>query len=377
MKPITVAVNTRMLLANRLDGTGWFAYQTLRRLARAHPAVNFIFIFDRPYSAEFIFSANVTARVIWPPARHPFLYYLWYQVTVKRFLNRLKPDLFLSPDGLLPLGVSCPTLAVIHDINFRHYPKDLPGLTSRYFNHYYPRSIDSATRLIAVSEYTKNDIVKEYGADPNKIDIVYNGVNDAFGPTAPATQKKIKDEYTAGADFFLFVGSVHPRKNIPRLLQAFEKFKTETASPLKLVIAGSYFWGRAEIEKLLNTLKFKSEIIFTGRVPDADLPLLTSAATALTYVPYFEGFGVPLLEAMRSEIPIIAANTTSLPEVAGAAALYVDPFDVEQIKTALRAITTDFELRRQLVAAGRIQAQKFSWDASAERLWQSIERAIA
>lgn len=371
-----IVVNTRMLISGRLDGIGWFAYQTLKRLTMNHPEIDFTFLFDRSYNNEFIFGKNVTPIVLRPPVRHTILYYLWYQVSVKSFLKKTKPDLFLSPDGLLPIGVACKQLAVVHDINFKHYPKDLPFLISRYFNWQFPKSVHAATRIATVSEYSKSDIAKEYEIDPLTIDVVYNGVNDGFAPAKPEDKTATKDRFSHGKEYFLFIGSIHPRKNIVRLLQAFDNYKLKSGSSKILVLAGSFFWGKAEIEKTLRNMTYGDDVIFTGRTHENDLFKLTAAAFCLVFVPYFEGFGIPLLEAMQSEIPIITSNTASLPEIAEQAAIYVDPFKIESITEAMVAIEDDRDLREKIVNYGRSQRQKFSWDATAEKLWASIQKAL-
>ena len=145
---------------------------------------------------------------------------------------------------------------------------------------------------------------------------------------------------------------------------------------MKLVIAGSLFWGKKEIDAALKKMSARQDIIFTGRTSDRDLNRLMAGAFCLTFVHYFEGFGLPLLEAMQSDVPIISGNTTSLPEVAGNAALYVDPFTVEEIAAAMTRMTTDVALRQSLIEHGRIQRQKFSWEKTAEKLWSSIEKTF-
>lgn len=376
-KSLKIAVNTRMLLKDRLDGTGWFAYQTLKRLTQAHPEIEFIFLFDRKFSPEFIFSNNITPIVVWPPTRHAFLYYLWFQISIKLLLNKLKPDLFLSPDGLLPLGAVCKQLAVIHDINFKHYPKDLQFWTGKFFNHYFPKYAKEATRIAAVSKYTKQDLINEYHTDPNKIDIVYNAADEGFKPIAEANKQQTRQKFAQGNDYFIFVGSISPRKNLVRLLEAFDLFKKESGNKIKMVIAGAVFWGKDQVDDALKKMNFKNDVIFTGRIGDSDLKLLMASAFCLTYAPYFEGFGVPLVEAMRVEIPIISANVTAMSEIAGDAALYVNPFEIQEIKNAMLKITSDEKLRNQLIENGKIQSQKFSWDKSALQLWECVKKALA
>jgi glycosyltransferase involved in cell wall biosynthesis len=373
---VQIAVNTRLLLKNRLEGLGWFSYQTLKRIAQNNPDVHFVFLFDRNFDEEFIFSDNITPLIVGPQARHPFLYYSWLQFSVKNILTKMKPDLFLSPDGFLSLGAKCRQLPVIHDINFLHHPGDSKWLTSKYYNYFFPKFAREATRIATVSEYSKKDISENYQIDPGKIDVVYNGIHSFFKPLDDVTRQKTKEKFSYGKNYFVSVGSLHPRKNIPNLIRAFALFKKETNSDLKLLLAGPGFWGLSDIHKVANESGYKDDILYTGRLNDEDLALVLGSALALTFVPYYEGFGIPLVEAMEAEIPIITSNVTSLPEVAGDAALRVNPFDINEIKNAMLQLYKDETLRKSLVAKGKIRKQNFSWDKSAELLWKSILKTV-
>lgn len=372
-----IVVNTRFLLKNKLDGIGWFGYQTLKRITEQQKDVHFVFLFDRHFDEDFVFADNITPMSIGPQARHPFLYYAWFQHSVKSVLNKLKPDLFLSPDGMLALGAKCKQLPVIHDINFKHLPKDLPFWTSKYYNRFFPLFAKEAARIATVSEYSKKDLVDSYGTDPNKIDVVYNGINETFFPVDDEVKQKVKSKLTDGKEFFVFVGSLHTRKNIKRLLQAFELFKTESNSDFKLVLAGASFWGMEELKQVLSGMKHTDDVIFTGRLSAIGLNEVLGSAYALTFIPYFEGFGIPLLEAMQCEVPIISANVTSMPEVAGDAALYVNPYEVNEVKNAMLYLYNDRPKRIELIDAGKVQRNKFSWDRSADLLWKSIEKTLS
>lgn len=371
-----IIVNTRLLIENRLDGIGWFSYQTLKRITQQHPEVHFVFLFDRPYSENFIFSDNITPIILGPPARHPFLYYAWFQFSVKQLLRRMKPDLFLSPDGFLSLGAGCKQLPVIHDINFLHYPRDSKWLTSRYYNYFFPKFAKEASRIATVSEFSKSELVKHYGITASNIDVVYNGIHSFFKPLSETEKQSTRAKFSYGDPYFVSVGSLHPRKNAVRLIEAFSLFKKERPSPHKLVFAGPGFWGLSEIHQALEKSGVKDDVLFTGRLQDEDLALVLGSAEALTFVPYYEGFGIPLVEAMACDVPIICSNLSSLPEVAGEAALLVNPFDVEEIKRAMLQLQGDEALNKSLIGKGQVQRLNFSWDKSAAQLWQSIERAV-
>jgi glycosyltransferase involved in cell wall biosynthesis len=373
---VQIAVNTRLLLKNRLEGIGWFSYQTLKRITQANKDVHFVFIFDREFDEEFLFSDNITPMIVGPQARHPFLYYAWLEFGVKNSLNSLKPDLFLSPDGFLSLGAKCKQLPVIHDLNFLHNPKDTRPLTRKYYNYFFPRFAKTATRIATVSEFSKTDIAENYKIDPDKIDVVYNGINASFKPVDNVVKQQTKQRFSKGKDYFLFVGSLHPRKNIGRLVQAFDEFKKESHSDMKLLLAGPHFWGLKDIYQTIESTSCKDDVIFTNRLSNEDLADVMASAFALTFVPYFEGFGIPLVEAMQSEIPIITSNVTSLPEIAGEAALLINPYEINEIKNAMMKLYQDASLREKLVETGKKQKDNFSWDRSADLLWKSVEKCL-
>ncbi len=371
-----IVVNTRSLIPNKLDGIAWFTFQTLKRITLAHPEIEFTFLFDRPYSEEFVFSSNVKPIVLFPPARHPFLYLLYYQIAVKNILQKIKPDLFLAPDGLLVIGTRCKQLAVIHDINFEHYPKDLKFFYSKYYSIFVPVFARIANRIATVSEFSKKDIATQYRIEPNKIDVVYNGINEGYTPLSLDDKEAVRTKYTKGLPYFLFVGSQSPRKNLARLIKAFDLFKKQSGANHQLVLVGSSFWGKGEIDSCIQNSPYKADIIITGRLAQEELEKITASAFALTFVSYFEGFGIPLVEAMQCEVPIISSNVSCMPEIAGDAALYADPFNSNDIAAKMLELYQNPSLAAALVKKGMERKQQFSWDLSAEKLWQSIEKTI-
>ena len=368
-----IAVNTRLLLPDKLEGIGWFTRETLSRITSEHPEHQFLFIFDRPYASEFIFSDNITPIVLSPPTRHPFLWYIWFELQIPRILKKYKADLFFSPDGYLSLNTQVRQLAAIHDINFAHRPKDLPWLKAKYYNFFFPRFARKAKRIVTVSYFSKEDINRTYKIEADKVDVVYNGVNTTYTPTSDEENTKTKASYSSGKDYFLFIGSLHPRKNICGLLRAYDAFRTSVDSDIKLLIVGESMFKTSDIELTYEGMRYKDDVVFTGRLNNEQLHSVLGASLALTFVPYFEGFGIPVIEAMNAGVPVICSNTTSLPEVGGNAVLYVDPFSLSQIKDAMIRIYQEKELRESLVEKGFRQKEKFSWDKTAELLWGSIQ----
>ena len=371
-----IAVNTRLLLKNRLEGIGWFSYETLKRITVQHPEHEFIFIFDRKYDDSFIFSANISPVVIGPQARHPVLFYLWFEYSIPYILKKTGADIFVSPDGYLSLSTDVPSLAVIHDLNFEYYPKDLPWAARKHFRYYFPKYARKATRVATVSEYSKNDIAKRYGVNPGKIDVVYNGANPMFKPLDENEKRLVSQKYTNGSPYFVFVGALHPRKNLVNLFKAFDLFKKTDKNDTKLLIVGEKQYWTDEIKATYEKMYFREDVIFSGRLGLDELTKVVGSALALTYVSYFEGFGIPIVEAFYAGTPVITSNVTSMPEVAGDAALIIDPFSVESISEAMKKISSDENLRKILIEKGKKRAELFSWQKSADRLWESIEKMI-
>ncbi|MCC7051553.1 MAG: glycosyltransferase family 4 protein, partial [Bacteroidia bacterium] len=326
-----IAVNTRLFIPNKLEGVGWFSYEVVKRIVLNHPEHQFVFLFDRPYSNEYIFSNNVIPVVVSPPARHPILWYLWFNYGVTRALKKYKADLFFSPDGFLSLRTKCKQIGITHDLNFEHYPNDLPFIHRYFFRTYFKKFVRIAHKIGTVSQFSKNDIAETYQIDKNKISVVYNGVNVAFKPINETEKEKIRNKYSQGVPYFIFIGALHQRKNIARLIKAFDIFKKKTNSTYKLVLAGNKKWWTTEMENAFQTTNYKTDIIFTGRILQEDLINLLATAYSLVYVPYFEGFGIPILEGMSAGTSVITSNVTSMPEVAGDCAVLVDPFNEKSI----------------------------------------------
>ncbi len=371
-----IAVNTRLLLHDRLDGIGWFTAETARRMVLAHPEHEFFFFFDRKPHPEFLFADNVTPVVLCPQARHPVLWYLYFEWSTQIALKRYKIDLYLSPDGMMPLNPKVPTLNVIHDLNFEHASGNLKASHQRYMSHYFPLFARNATRLATVSSYSKKDIAETYGILAEKIDVVYDGAHSNYRPHSDDEKESIRQRFTDGHPFVIFISTILKRKNLANLLLAFDKVKEDKGNEdLKLVVVGSRVWWQDELESAWNGMKHQSDVIFPGRVEPNDLSALLSAAEMLVYPSYFEGFGIPILEAMYAETAVIASRTTSMPEVGGDAVLYIDPTDIDDIAHAISRLRNK-TLRQEFIEKGRLQRQKFSWEITANLLWDSMMKTI-
>ncbi|MFN3446424.1 MAG: glycosyltransferase family 4 protein, partial [Bacteroidia bacterium] len=357
-----IAVNARFLLTNKLEGIGRFTYETMQRITRNHPEHQFIFLFDRPYNSEFVFADNVEPVVLFPQARHPFLYYWFFNFSVTKALKKYHADVFVSTDGYLSLRTDVPQLAVMHDLAFLHFKQGINKLEYQYYTHFFPKYANKAARLVAVSNYTKQDIVHQFNINPNKIDVVYNAPSIGFKPIDENLKAEVKQQFADGYPYFCYVGAMHPRKNIETLLKAFDAYKTSTQNNFKLVIVGRKAWQSKNIEETYNQMKHQQDVIFTGRVAEEDLYKITAAAHAMVYIPFFEGFGLPIVEAMACDVPVITSDVTSMPEVASGAGVLVSPHDVKQVADAMIKLTNDQDFYQQKKLASAKRKLDFSWD---------------
>jgi glycosyltransferase involved in cell wall biosynthesis len=368
-----IVVNTRLLVPGKLEGMGRFAHETLQRLTADMKDAHFHFVFDREFDEQFVYGPNITPHVIYPSARHPFLFYTWFELRMPGLLRKLKADLFLSPDGYLSLNSSVKQLPVIHDINFEHYPQHLPFAARLYLKQFFPKFAKKAERIATVSEFSKADLVTQYGAVSEKIDVIYNGASAIFKPLKPEEKKAAAIRFAQGCPYFIYVGALQPRKNIVTLLKAFDQFKTKHGTNRKLLITGQKKWWSSEQEEVFANMQFKEDVLFMGRVDDEALAMALGGADALTYISFFEGFGIPLLEAMNCDVPVLTSRLTSMPEVAGDAAAYCSPFDVGSVVLAMEEVLVNAD---KLVETGRKQRQLFSWNKTADLLKKSVEKCL-
>lgn len=349
-----------------MEGIARYIYETTKRMVHTHPEVEFHFLFDRPFDQKFIFAKNVVPHVIGPQSRHPILWHLWFEQSLPRFFKKNKIDIFYSGDMYLSLKTDIPTLYVSHDLNYIHYPNGLRWSHLKFYQKYMPKYHAAANKIISVSQATKNDIVNQYSIDESKIVIAGNALPEGIAKLENEKISQIKTSLTDGEEFFCYVGSLHPRKNVGRLIDAFELFKLKTQSKIKLVLYGRAAWKTSAIFDKYNSSKFKDDILFadTSKFTVAEV---LNASFALCYVSLFEGFGIPILEAFACETPVITSNISSMPEVAGDAAVLVDPKNIESISNGMLQLINDDQMRNQMISKGKQRLKYYSWDATAKK----------
>lgn len=373
---MNIAVNTRFLLKDRLEGYGYFTKELLERIVKKHPGDQFFFFFDRSFVKEFVFASNVHPVIISPPARLPVLWKFWFDVKVPLALKKINADVFISPDGYCSLTTKIPQCMVVHDLGFLHQPEAYKKSHVSFFKKNTPRFLRKANSIITVSQFSKDDIVKQYKIQPGKIDVVYNGVKEIFHPLTIEEKQTAKKKYTEDKEYFIYVGAIQPRKNLIYLLKAFSIFKKRLQSNMKLVLVGRMRWKNDKFYALLKTYKYKEDVLLTGYLPEEELSALLGSAYALVYPSLFEGFGVPVAEAMKCNIPVLTSQKTSMEEIAGDAALYFNPNDHVDIADKMMLIYKDENLQKQLIKKGNQLSEKYNWEKSAVLFWQTILKTL-
>jgi len=371
-----IAVNTRFLLKDYLEGYGYFIQETFRRIVVNHPEHQFLFLFDRPFDTSFVFAKNVTPIVVSPMARHPLLWKMWYDFKIPSILKKYNADVFVSCDGFCSLRTKVPQCLMVHDLAFLHHPDFIQQSHLRFYKKYTPLFLKKANSLATVSAFSKRDIAEQYKIDSSRIDIVYSAAKDIFHPLTEIQKQNIKDQYTDGKEYFMYIGSIHPRKNLMNLLKAFSVFKKRLNSKMKLVLAGRLAWKYKSFSESLKSYKYRNDVILAGYTDEETLSKLMGGAYAMVYPSLFEGFGVPPLEALKCEVPVITSSGTAMQEIYKDAALYANPTDYNDIAEQMMLLYKDESQRKQLIEKGNIIKKEYSWDKTADLLWTSILKSI-
>lgn len=353
-----------------MEGVARYTYEVSKRMVLSHPEDDFYFFFDRDYDDSFLFADNVTGIILGPQARHPALWITWFEMSIPKALEKYDIDVFFSPDSYLSLRTNVPTLLTSHDLAYLHYPKHIPLLVRNYYKYYFPKFHRRAKHILAVSQATKDDIITQYDIPAGNITVSYNGVGDNFKPIDSVKKVDIRLEHTKGNPYLIYVGSIHPRKNIIRLVKAFDKF-CESNKSHHLIILGRWAWSNELIAATIANATYLSRIKLIDDMK-GDISEILAAADALVYVSLFEGFGLPLLEAMQCEVPVITTNQGALKEVAGDAALLVDPLSIDDIATAMHQIVDQKEMKDKLIYEGRERLNDFSWEKTADVAYNRI-----
>lgn len=366
-----IVVNCRLLKPARLDGIGVYALELLSRLVRERSDWQFVFVYDKIPQEAFSFPANVR-QISWicPTYRPPLMWA--YMRFVERVCRREKADVLFSPDGWAPRTPRLPCVVTIHDLNFERNPGYLPAYWARMYRSWYPRIARNASAICTVSRFSAGEIESLYGIAPEKIHITYNATSSGFFPAAEDEKQALRARFAEGKPYLVYVGTLHERKNIKGMLQAYSRYREQGGS-FAFVIVGNALWGDARESFLGPDFAWTRDLYFSGRVSAAELRNAYAGAEALFFVPFYEGFGIPLAEAMACGIPALTSSLSSLPEVAGEAALLADPYNVAEMAAQLLRLEQEPGLAARLIIKGAEQCARFSWDDSAAVLQKVLQ----
>lgn len=282
-----------------------------------------------------------------------------------------KPDVFLGPSQTLPFFSFCPSIVIVHDLTYEHFPESFPDL-GRHLKRITRPAVNKAKKIIAVSNSTKKDLVKIYQVSSEKIRVIHEGYDSIFEVQDKKVIEVVKKKYQLKKDYFLYVGALKKTKNIPRIMAAFAEFLKKSKKDFLFVLVGSDFWLDKEIKKTVKAFSLKKRVVFAGYVPFGDLPGLYSGAQALVSASLYEGFGLTLLEAMACGCPVIAGKTASRNEVVGSAGILVDPRNEKEIARAMGQVVDNRNLRQKMINAGLKQSKLFSWGKFAQGVLEVI-----
>ena len=364
-----IGVNARLLFTSEMEGIARYIYETTVRMAQAHPNDEFYSFYDRSNHSRPDFPSNVRHIMIPLPTRHPVLWYWWFEILLPIYLKWYKIDVFYSGDGYLSLRSKVPMVMVLHDLAYKHYEDQVSMSVLNYYKKYVPLFLKKATKIITVSHFVKRDILHHFDIKENKIIVAYNAVHpDQLLKNQNNIRINVED-LIDNKPYFVYVGSLHPRKNIVRMIDAFESFNTGHQNCYKLVLAGRMAWDTKEIEAKIKQSK---NTIHMGFVTEADKYVLIQNACCLLYVSLFEGFGIPIIEGMIAGTPVITSDAASMPEIAGGAALLANPNDTLSIAAYIHEIVSNESLQQQLIKNGKQRAGAFDWKISAEKIYQAL-----
>jgi glycosyltransferase involved in cell wall biosynthesis len=362
-----IGIDARFLIPNKMEGFGVYTLELCKALAAQHPDQTFYLFIDRYSSFQIKLPPNCKRILIPIPARLPILWRIWYEIFVPIYAFFLGIDVFVATIGFVPKG-RFKKLSIVHDINFEHFPNTIPKPILSFYQKHFKNYCAKADHIIAISEFTKQDLIQTYQLDAKHISVVYNGARQVRSHTHSELNVP---------PYFMVLGSLHPRKNIEGVIKAFELYKQTDTLEAELRIIGAGLFEKQAFNKYAISDSIKPYIHFMGRLSDEEVFVYLTHAKALLFLPLYEGFGLPIVEAMSVGTPVISSNNSSLPEVCGNAALLFDATDHSSIAKGMHNLLEDMDLKSDLVEKGFTQAKRFTWAETAKGVYEQIQQLHA
>ncbi len=365
-----IGIDARLVFYSQA-GIGQYIIHLVNGLARVDHENEYVLLQSRKDRTSIVEQPNFRRVSLWTPSHHRL-----ERKSLNVELVRLGLDILHSPDFIPPDRPRCRSVITVHDLAFLLYPHFLTRESARYYGH-----IDQAVRwsdqIIAVSQNTKRDAIQHLGVPEDKITVVYEAANAIFRPIdREEAREQVRRRYGVDGRFLLFVSTIEPRKNVPTLLRALKQLLECYKEDVHLVLAGGKGWLSEDAFALVEQLKLEKYVHFVGRVSSEDLLYLYNAAELMAHPAFYEGFGLPPLEAMACGLPVIVSNVASLPEVVGDAGLLIDPNNVDELTVSMWRVLNDPEARREMREKGLRQAARFSWERAATETAAIYRRAV-
>ncbi len=372
-----VAVDTRFLQNEKMPALQSFAKEVVERMVKLHTEHQFIFFFDDASNGFAGFAANVSVITITPRPKNMLMYKWWYDIKLPLALKKCKADVFIALNGLCSLHTSVPQVLVIHDLAFLHQKL---SNTADYPRTYYQQNtfdfIKKAAAIAVPSDFINQELRVNYKTGEKTIYTVASAAGSLFKPVDWQQKEEIKQQYAAGCEYFVFTAGLYPGSNLVNVLKAFSIFKKWQKTNMKLVIAATLSNHEMKQDKF-NSYKYRDDVFFTDNLSDTVLSSVIAGSYALISLLLYEGFGMPVLQAMQCEVPAITTSNSAMSEIAGEAALYADPAKPEEIAEQMKKIFKDEQLRNKLIEEGKQRTHLFTWDKTAALLWQLAEQAVS
>ena len=370
-----VGLNAQLLSLERTyrgAGINTYIYHLLRAIGQINSSHRFtVFLGERRFREE-----RLALRYSTWPTQRPWARIVWEQTALPMMARRTRVDLLHGMAFVAPLLTRCPSVVTVYDLSFLRYREAFRPLNRWYLSCFTPISVRRARRVIAISESTRQDLVERLRVPPDRVDVIYCGTDSMFRPLEAEAVDHFRRERGLPEQFVLFVGTLEPRKNVELLIRAYARWRPGNSGAPKLVIAGARGWYYEQIFRTAEAMGLTGDVLFPGYVAPEELPLLYNAAGLFVYPSLFEGFGLPVLEAMACGTPVICSNVSSLPEVAGDAALLVAPDDEGGLAETMLRAWEDRALRLDMAARGLSRARSFTWERTAFQTVQTYERAL-
>ncbi len=374
--PMRIVINIYGTIKNTSRDYLNFVSESFKRMVKDHPEHEFIFISGKYFNQDAIVAENSIQVLSDSPGNNPIAWKWWYDVKIPALLKKHKADLFVSCDGCCSLTTKVPQCLLINDLSFLSFPEFVKKSHRLFYKRYVPKFLQKAKSIVAVSGVIKNELVKNYGAAFEKVVRVNSSPAEIFNAISTTEKILTKEKLTECKEYFLYEGPIRPDKNLINLLKAFSIFKKTQQSSMKLVLAGEIMKGYKSFGENLKTYKYRNDILMLQEVAEIELVKVMGAAYAWINPTFYDGFGVSALEAMQAEIPVLVSENTATKELAGDAALYLNPSIISDIAAQMMTLYKDEELRSKLIEKGKLVLEKQSWDATAKLLWQSIEKSL-